>query len=473
MFTRAYFRNHMANPAAEARAQMQSKWSGATVSARGKNSITHQHDQPWLWKMVKNDFHAYAMPGNDAFDAGQIIRYVDPVSEEEITFQPQQIQWSNDLDQIDAVADPATISGGVVGDELIWDSAYGPGINFEWQAQTARMQKRIVVDTLAALGSPPQFIIDGGNPYLRIPFIFQKTSGVEIWIGGVEWDEKANNPQLTAGTVEFKDSGGLLFSMAQPWAKGTVDESNAPDQLQGIYSFHKTGPNLFIEVRIPWVWLELANYPVVVDPSIDYQVGASADDAGEGSTGGMNLTNVSHNVDDRDEWFGARWTGVTIPDGDTIDLATVDMKVVHSSQDDAQHELRFEDGSTPGTFTSSSGDISGRTYTTAFYDWDDINMGVGNGAWISTAVTLPDLSAIVQELQDSYDYSSGLAMVYTHRGQVGIPSSSDLTVLTYDNATADAAKLHIEHSSAAGGGPTPIPDNARRIRDRVRHIVTR
>ncbi len=212
----------MTNPAADARAKAQANWPGASVFSRGRTAITHQHptdplkfasdyhigpihygasedqeidtdweaggipDQPWLWKMAKNDFNAYAMPGNDEFDAGQIIRYVDLVSGEEITFQPQQIQWSNDLDQIEAVADPATIAGTVSGENLTWAAAYGAGIDFIWQAQTARMQKRITVDALATIGPPAQFILDGGNPYLKAPAIFQITSGIEIWIDGVE-----------------------------------------------------------------------------------------------------------------------------------------------------------------------------------------------------------------------------------------------------------------------------------------------
>ena len=475
----------MTNPAADARAMAQANWPGASVFSRSRKAITHQHptnplkfasdyhvgpihygasedqeidtdweaggipDQPWLWKMVQNDFNAYAMPGTADFDAGQIIRYVDPDSSEEITFQPQQIQWSNDLDQIEAVADPATIAGAVSGEELTWLGAYGAGIDFVWQAQTGRMQKRIEIDALATIGPPAQFILDGGNAYLKVPFIFQKTLGLEIWIDGVEWDEKANNPLITANQVEFKSGSSTLFYMAQPWAASTNEAIEDSENIKVELFFRKTGPNLFVEVRIPWSWLETVTYPIAIDPSVNYQVGASSDDAWQSAGSTMNLTDTDHVTDAVDEWLGSRWTGVTLDDGATIDVVWVDVAIKNLNQDEPNVTIDFEDASAPGTFTTANNNISGRTGTTATVLWDDPNYGI-NASWQFTSdiKTPPELKTIIQELVDSYDYSLGSSMVC--RMEALGPNSRDLQTRTYDGDTAKAAKLHIQFTAPGG-----------------------
>ncbi len=480
----------MTNPAADARATAQANWPGASVFSRGRKAITHQHptdsarfasdyhigpihfgpsedqeidtdweaggipDQPWLWKMVRNDFNSYAMPGTSDFDAGQIIRYVDPDSAEEITFQPQQVQWSNDLDQIEAVADPATISGTVIGDELFWPAAYGAGIDFVWQAQTGRMQKRIEIDALATIGPPAQFILDGGNAYLKVPFIFQKTSGLEIWIDGVEWDEKANNPLITANQVEFKSGSSTLFYMAQPWAASTNDNLEDTEHIEGELFFRKTGPNLFVEVRIPWSWLETVTYPIVIDPTVDYQVGASLDDAQEFSNSTVQTTSTDHNPDGADEHLGLRWTAVTIDDGATIDVVWVDLAVKNLNQDEPNVVIDSEDASAPFAFTTGTNDITNRTFTTVTVAWDDSNYGItGNWQFTNDITTPPELITIIQQLLASYDYSSGSSMVC--RMEALGPTTRDLQVRTYDGDTTKAAKLHIQFTAPAGGAAPP------------------
>ena len=469
----------MANPAKNARDKMQAKWPGASVYSRGKKHITHQHpsdpnkfafdtaigpmhygagddqeidtaweagelaDQPWLWKMVKNDFHAYAMPGNDAFDAGQIIRYVDPDSGEDITFQPQQLQWSNDLDQIEAIADPATISGTTSEDELTWIGAYGAGIDFVWQAQTARMAKRITIDALATIGPPPQFIIDGGNPYLKIPFIFQKSSGIEIWVDSVEWDETANNPQLTSGAVEFKSGADSLFYMTQPWASDESVDDWA--HIQGQYYYRKTGPNLFVEIRIPWSWLETAVYPVVIDPTIDDQVGGGTDDTYRyGATGwessGANRPYVGYSASKIRE-LSHRFTGISGLSGATIGSGSY--HEVWNSAGTSDGVLLYADDAEAPTAPTSYGTFDGKSLTTANVAYDPTGFGV----WYGNAV---DISSVIQELADSHDPSAIQIMLKTGS------STTATRIHHFDYDSDTAPKLHIDYT--AGGRTTKNTD---------------
>ena len=152
----------MASPVKKAKADAQTKWLGAVVVGRGKGSIKHLHpddyaagmsetdtgaramfdtqvggrgwhfgdgpfddanevdtewvdahpidDAPWQKKMVLADYNAYAFrEATHPFDQGQLIEYVHPASGEAVNFQPTQLQWTNDLDQISPIADPQAV----------------------------------------------------------------------------------------------------------------------------------------------------------------------------------------------------------------------------------------------------------------------------------------------------------------------------------------------------------------------------
>jgi hypothetical protein len=476
----------MANLAKEARDKAQARWPGATVSARGRNAIVHLHPtdprrgmidttigpmhygagdnteidtawepsitQPWLWQMVEAAYNVYAGPGTTDFDAGQIIEYVHPASGETVAFQPQQIQWTNDLDMIQAIASPQPVSSSIDDDTINWQGAYGPGLDFQWIAQTARLGKRLTIANLAAIGAPTQTIIDGGDPVLKLPFIFQKSNAIDIYIDGVLWDEKSNNPQESTGDVEFRLSatGEPLWWFKQAWVEDKSEDVTQPTITQ---RFRAQAQNLFVEILIPWAWLETAVYPVTVDPSVDYQIAASSDDAAELS-GTVYVNDIgARDINQAGEFYGFRWPGVTIPDGATIDTAEMDMVIAGSTADNPFHTLDFEDNDTPAAFTTGSSDISNRTGTTEtleFGDGSDLSCP-GEGAWLSALVTLPfpELKTIIQELVDSYDYSSGLAMVARLEGDLG-DAGDHLRVRSYDFHSSVAAKLHIEYTEGGG-----------------------
>ena len=265
----------MANPAKKARDEAQEIWPGASVFERTRNGIKHQHpanpdkfmldtfigaihygtnkdleietawidadsilDAPWQKKMVSADYNVFFGPGTQSFDAGQIIKYVHPGSGESISFQPQQLQWTNDLDQISAIENPQAVTPAIDDAVLDFQDAYGPGIHFQWNAQTDALAKQLILTNKPA--APPQFIIDGGNPVIRLQFIFQKSGQVDIYVGGVLWDEKANNPVTTSEEVEFRLGNDVLWVF-----RPAVSIDGTGEEIDATYRFRKTGPNNF------------------------------------------------------------------------------------------------------------------------------------------------------------------------------------------------------------------------------------
>src|SRR3989304_5029987 len=112
----------MAHPAKEARDRVIASFPDAVVVERRRNSIKHAIP---------------SIPNKFILDLG---------SGESIAFQPQQLQYTNDLDQIQAIANPQSV-GAVVQDEdvLFWQGAFGPGFDIRWPEPTARLDKHSVV----------------------------------------------------------------------------------------------------------------------------------------------------------------------------------------------------------------------------------------------------------------------------------------------------------------------------------------
>ena len=489
----------MAHPARDARDRAQQLWPSATVVARFRNSIKHQHptdpnrfmldlgigpmhygpteDQeintawqpgtaPWDFEMVQAGYNAFALAD---FSSGQIVKYVHPGTGESIAFQPQQLQYTNDLDQIQAIANPQAVTAVVQNEDvLFWQGAFGPGMDIRWQTQTTRLDKRFVVDQASRWPAPTAQIIAGGNPVARLQFVFQVSNNLDIFVNGLLWNRAVNKPVDTQGYIEFRHSttGEVLWTFNLPRSNGAPVEDQDPDELLGIFRVRRTGPNLFVEHRIPIAWLQAADYPIEIDTTIDEQVGANSDDAFQATTDGMFLSSQNQLVDATTEHVGLRWTTIALDGTETIDLATVEVTITDATTDEPQHQIRGELSPNPGTFTTGANDIDGRNRTTATVQWNSTDLFASGtdvayewGATAGDPTNGADLSAIVQELIDQGSWASGNAMVMIYEQHTG-SSSRDLAIRTYDYNTALAAKLHIEYSS---GGVVVTPAAAEAV----------
>src|SRR3970282_1356742 len=228
----------------------------------------------------------------------------------------QQPQTANALDQIQAIANPQSVNA-VVQDEdvLFWQGAFGPGMDIRWQTQTARLDKRLVVDQASRWPTPTAQIIAGGNPVARLQFIFQVSTGIDIFVNGVLWTRQPNSTRDTQAYVEFRlqGTGEVLWSFNLPRSNASPVEDQDPDELLGTFRLRRTGPNLFVEHRIPIAWLQAADYPIEIDTTIDEQVGAGSDDAEQTSADAVTLDGLSIFSDSTTEHCGMRFTTVGVP----------------------------------------------------------------------------------------------------------------------------------------------------------------
>ena len=221
-------------------------------------------------KMVKA---GYNLRARKLFNAGDLIQWTDPVSGQYVKFQPQNFQWidgttgSNSLISVAQAISAPTIDD----DKLYWPAAFGTGRHFRYTAAPTKLIKHLIIDSAANLPACPTWIT---NPWLELTFTLTPSSGVTMYVDGAAWDQATT--KTTANTIEFKlPSGQVVWSMAAPLA---YDSSEMGEPCAGQIKIYVNKKVKYAALRFPKSWIDTAQFPITLDPTVDYQVGASADD---------------------------------------------------------------------------------------------------------------------------------------------------------------------------------------------------
>jgi len=207
------------------------------------------------------------------FDAGQIVEF--SVGSSYIRLQPMALEYSNDLKQIQQISMPQAVMGVVTNTpvqllsgmdsqqgKVTWVGAYGPNRDFEWMTQPTRLMKLLTIQDYNDLPLPPEYIIDGGNPYLRLNMIFAPSSDMNIYVDGTLWDK--SSMVQTFGRVEFCKDGKTLWDFAPLLYWDSGDSYG-----ESVKTLRGAGQSLYIEIRVPYSWLQTSIYPVFIDATIE------------------------------------------------------------------------------------------------------------------------------------------------------------------------------------------------------------
>jgi len=190
-------------------------------------------------------------------------------------------------------------------------------------------------------------------------------------------------------------------------------------------------------------------------PTLNLQVAASADDAEEkddgtgfGSTATTEFLQANANAANRSN-LGFRFTNVTIPQGSTIDTATLQLYCDDSTgkYDDIRCDVLAEDVDNAVDF-STDPDVTSRVRTTASVLWAQDNCAVG---WESA----PDIKTVVQEVTDRGGWASGNAFVILCDGRDD--STKNFSARMRDYGATTAAKLDITYTVATGRASRSYP----------------
>lgn len=223
---------------------------------------------PWDWEMAS---YYYDVRVVEDFTAGQIIEL--EVDGSTIQFQPMALEWSNDLGQIQAIEMPVdvtpTLTNPIVATAgetkhqgtITWGNAYGSGIDFEWKCTPKVLEKLLVISGLTDLPMPAQYILDGGNPFLRLNLIFDHSSDMDVYVDNSLWGEQ--NEVQTFDAIEFRREGEVLwwFSPLKYW-------DSIGEEGYSVATLERSGNKLYISVRVPYSWLQSAIFPVFIDADV-------------------------------------------------------------------------------------------------------------------------------------------------------------------------------------------------------------
>jgi hypothetical protein len=179
-------------------------------------------------------------------------------------------------------------------------------------------------------------------------------------------------------------------------------------------------------------------------PTLDYQVGGSYDDGhwlGTSFSRTQTLFRIGRDISAVYKTF-ARFTGVTIPVGATIDSAYCSFYFASVVGTPPVCTLYFEDAGNPMQISSYS-DGDSRYLTT-----NNISVTpASSGTWWNTG----DIKDIIQELVNSYSYAAGSAMQLIIVGG-GASGGNYSATRAYDyTGNVYGPKLHIEYTGAVGG----------------------
>jgi hypothetical protein len=170
--------------------------------------------------------------------------------------------------------------------------------------------------------------------------------------------------------------------------------------------------------------------------TVEAWVSQGTDDAEEdlvGTPGSMYLTSSDLELitDGDDQEVGIRFANITVPQGATITNAYVEFTVDESTGGDIALTIYGEDIDNAPTFTSSNGNITNRTKTSASVDWTPTDDWTPAGAKRQS----PDISSIIQEIVDLGSWSSGNAMAIIVARKSGDSGTGHRTAESYEGAT--------------------------------------
>ncbi|TET85544.1 MAG: DUF2341 domain-containing protein, partial [Anaerolineales bacterium] len=400
----------------------------------------------WDVEMVHAEYNAFAMR---RFDAGELIKYLDPASGQFITFQPLPLQYTNDLGDSQEIADPQPVEADVTGNQLYWTGAFGPGLDLKWVAGIGRLDKRLIIQEADDLPRPSPTIAAGANPSLRLQFLFRHSSEVGVWVNGKPWREQSGDLVETRGTVEFRSrqDGRLLWKFNLPLS---YDAQNDAGPLIGTFRFRKTSEGLIIEHLVPLESLRRADYPLEIDVTIDNEVGASADDAhetgaGSFSSSGTTMKCYSDTSTTSADYRGCgiRWTNVTVPKDAKIDVAYLRLYVSSEiSYYDVDHDIYFHAADTPANFVTNANILSTsqRPRTSASTSWIET-------LTVNTYANTPSIVSVVQEIVNRSGWASSQAMVALLIPHTGPHKEVRFEAWDTSSGAGNNAILHIEYTT--------------------------
>jgi hypothetical protein len=176
--------------------------------------------------------------------------------------------------------------------------------------------------------------------------------------------------------------------------------------------------------------------------TVEKRIAASSDDAEQRVSGGMDLTSSDLELTTdgtTQQVVGMRFTALAIPAGATITNAYVQFQVDEVSTGASSLTIRAENTDNAPTYTTTSGNVTGRATTTANVAWSPPDWPTPDVA--TTAQRTPNLNTLVQAVVNRSGWAQGNALA------LQISGTGRRTAEAFDGVATAAPLLHVEYTT--------------------------
>jgi hypothetical protein len=248
----------------------------------------------------------------------------------------------------------------------------------------------------------------------------------------------ASDPDGTINKVEFYSGATKLGEVTSP-----PYEFNWANVQNGNYTLTCTAfDNLGLSTNSTGVEITVSTPSLVI---INQRISVGNDDAEEGKSGSVNLTNddlelVYDTKTTGNQVVGLRFNNTGIPQGATITNAYIQFTVDERSTAGCNLKIEGETTGNSQAFTNAQYNVSQRPRTANNITW--VPAGWKTVGASGTDQRTPDVKNILQEIVNRADYQStgGLTFIITGTGKRVAES--------FEGSSSKAALLHVEYSSA-------------------------
>lgn len=179
---------------------------------------------------------------------------------------------------------------------------------------------------------------------------------------------------------------------------------------------------------------------------LNLTISSGANDGFEDGSGNVTTNDLAPIVDNEDEMHAYHFPTVNIPQGATINSATIQVYITSSATDEPDGYWWADDVDDSASITAGSGntDVSGRTQTAATVNWQSTDLASAGGFF-----TAPAITTITQELVNRAGWVSGNSQTLVYQGNVGQAGTRDLGCDHYDTNSNRAAKYDIDYTAGS------------------------
>ncbi|KKM70339.1 hypothetical protein LCGC14_1441740, partial [marine sediment metagenome] len=272
-------------------------------------------------------------------------------------------------------------------------------------------------------------------------------------------DQAVILPNIATLDATVTDDGLPSSALTTTWSKldgpGAVTFGD-PDVVDTTASFSTAGTYL---LQLTADDGELASsdlLSVTVNPvgtqadTIEIRIETDNDDAEERSSGSMYLSSSDLELvyDSGNQKVGMRFNGATIPQSAAITNAYIQFQADETHSGTTSLTIQGQDIGNAPAFSSSSGNISSRTWTATSVSWEPVPWTTGQAGFNQQT---PDIAAVIQEIVSRSDWSSGNSLV------IIITGTGERVAESYEGGSSRAPLLHVEYSmSDPNNAPTGI-----------------